>query len=102
MEAFPDQKGKIFPAIGNHDTYPQDIFSQTENDKCFNEWAPAWLQFIDDDKNKELFKKHQYYAKQLTNNTRVLVINSVMCYFDNWNSITAFNDPGNQFQWMIE
>lgn len=45
---------------------------------------------------------HQYFAKQLTNNTRVLSINSNICYLENWYSITAFNDPGNQLHWMIE
>lgn len=63
VDGLPDHKGKIFPAIGNHDTYPQDVFTMTKNDKNFQTWAPSWLQFIDDEVNKESFKNNQYFAK---------------------------------------
>lgn len=96
VDGLPAHKGKIFPTIGNHDTYPQDVLSMDMSiDKNFQAWAPSWLQFIDDEENKELFKNHQYFAKQLNNKTRVLAINTNICYLENWYSMTAFNDPAN-------
>lgn len=96
VDGLPAHKGKIFPTIGNHDTYPQDVLSMDMSiDKNFQAWAPSWLQFIDDEENKELFKNNQYFAKQLNNKTRVLAINTNICYLENWYSMTAFNDPAN-------
>jgi len=49
VDGLPNHKGKIIPTIGNHDTFPQDVFTMTSLDKNFQKWAPSWLQFIDDE-----------------------------------------------------
>ena len=40
----------IYPAIGNHDTFPQDVISmfKPRDNQNINEWDSAWLQFIPD------------------------------------------------------
>lgn len=93
-QAFPELKNKIFPTIGNHDSYPTDVFSMTAHDKSFKSWSRAWLPFMDDDKNRNTWMQHQYFAKELNNKTRVLSINTNICYVLNWNSFTGINDPG--------
>ena len=40
------------------------------------------------------------FAKSLTNKTKVLSLNSNVCYLTNFESWTAFNDPGNQLEWL--
>ena len=102
VEGLPNHKGKIFPTIGNHDTYPQDVFSMSDLDKAFMKWAPEWLQFIDDEESQQSFLKNQYFAKQLNEKARVLAINTNICYLENWDSVTAFNDPAGQLQWLID
>jgi len=45
---------KVFPAVGNHDTYPQDHFAMNrprEND-AVNEWDPTWAGFFHGDEEK--------------------------------------------------
>jgi len=41
----------IYPTIGNHDTYPQDIFKMLSprSNPAVNQWSPEWLQFIPDE-----------------------------------------------------
>ena len=42
---------RIFPAVGNHDTFPANDFrflNPWEN-PTFNEWAPSWTTFIEDE-----------------------------------------------------
>jgi metallophosphoesterase superfamily enzyme len=41
---------RIYPVIGNHDTYPQDIikFDKPRENDAINEWDPAWLEFLDE------------------------------------------------------
>ena len=95
-EGLPEHKGKIFPTIGNHDTYPQDVFSMTSLDKNFAAWAPSWYQFLDDDESRDKFLHNQYFSKKLNDKTRVLSLNTNICYLENWDSITAFNDPAGQ------
>lgn len=39
---------RIFPAIGNHDTYPQDEIKMgyPKSNKNINEWDNSWNQFM--------------------------------------------------------
>ena len=48
---------RVYPTIGNHDTYPQDIISMQipRNNPAINEWSPTWLQFIPDVESQKLF-----------------------------------------------
>mmetsp|Transcript_9580 Transcript_9580/g.16092 ORF Transcript_9580/g.16092 Transcript_9580/m.16092 type:complete len:165 (-) Transcript_9580:931-1425(-) len=42
------QDYRVFPAIGNHDTYPQDIlkFDEPRENEAINQWAPTWRPFL--------------------------------------------------------
>jgi len=41
---------KIYPTIGNHDTYPQDVIGMSipKQNAAINEWSPSWNVFIND------------------------------------------------------
>ena len=70
------------------------MFAVSPLDKAFAAWAPSWLQFIDDDENKDLFLNGQHFSKKFGEKTKVFSINTNICYDFNWYSWTAFNDPG--------
>jgi len=102
---------KVFPTIGNHDTYPQDDIKMTtaRSNPAINEWAPTWNQFIQDDEQLKTWLDYGYFSLPLTNKngtklgkteTRVISLNSNICYDLNFESMTAFNDPGDQLGWL--
>jgi sphingomyelin phosphodiesterase len=102
---------KIYPTIGNHDTYPQDDIKMTKprSNPAINEWAPTWNQFIEDDKQYKTWLDYGYFSLPLTTKngtklgkteTRVISLNSNICYDLNFESMTAFNDPGDQLGWL--
>lgn len=39
---------KIYPVIGNHDTYPQDVISMEApaDNEAINDWDPSWYDMI--------------------------------------------------------
>lgn len=41
---------RVYPALGNHDTFPQDIISmfKPRDNPTINDWDNSWLQFIPD------------------------------------------------------
>lgn len=87
----------IFAAMGNHDTYPQDQIRVGGEgfEQAIKEWAPSWAQFMDNAEATGTWLQYGYYSKQLTNNTRVIALNSNICYNANFEAWTSFNDSGN-------
>jgi len=94
-----------FPTMGNHDTYPQDqvrIGGKYVFEKAIKQWNPTWKDFMDNEDSQDTWIKYGYFHKQLTNSTRVLSLNSNICYNLNFQSWVAFSDSGNQFAWLID
>lgn len=60
------------------------------------------MQFVDGEENQKTWLDYGYFSKQLNNKTRVISLNSNICYTANFAGWTAFSDPGNQFKWLIE
>ena len=69
---------------------------------AIKEWNPAWIQFVEGEENQKTWTEFGYFAKQLNEKTRVLSMNSNICYNGNFDGWTSFFDPGNQFQWLID
>ena len=97
---------RIFPTIGNHDTYPANIISRTSphNNKIINEWIPSWDVFIDNEEQQKNFYDWGFYSIPLTDslgkklgangNTKLISIDTNACYTHNWQSMLNFQDPG--------
>ena len=68
MNSFPDTK--IFATIGNHDTYPQDIFKmkQPHQTQAVREWSQEWFRFdfLQSDEARQTFTDYGYYSAPLT------------------------------------
>jgi len=58
---------RIYPTIGNHDTYPQDIIAMAipRENEVINEWISAWDPMIKDPATNKLFKDWGYYSMPL-------------------------------------
>jgi sphingomyelin phosphodiesterase len=88
---------KIYPNIGNHDTYPIDQlwyeFSETELSKYLSN---LWKDYVTDD-----FNIGGYYYVFLNKNTILININSLL--YDTHNIfIYQVPDPSNQKKWIID
>jgi hypothetical protein len=101
----------IYPTMGNHDTYPQDVikFRTPRSNDGINQWAPEWLQFIPDKDQQERFLDWGYFSLPLVGkdgqplgkaNTKVISMNTNVCYENNWEVLSQFADPGNMLQWL--
>jgi len=61
---------KMYAAIGNHDTYPQDIFKghRARENGAVNEWSVDWddFPFLASAKEKQTFYDYGFYSAPLT------------------------------------
>ena len=59
---------RVYPTIGNHDTYPQDIIAMNapRDNAAIQEWSPEWLQWIPDEEQQKTFLDWGYYSLDLT------------------------------------
>lgn len=76
---------------------------------AINEWAPSWAQFIPDEEQLQNFLNWGYFSYELkmpdgtpisNKPSKVLSLNSNICYDLNFDAFTHFEDPGNMLQWF--
>lgn len=103
---------KIIPCIGNHDTYPQDIikFHDKRSNENINMWSNTWTQFIDDEDEQNRWLDWGYFKAPLVSkdgtklgtngNTMVFSLNTNLCYLNNFEVFTMFQDPGGMLTWL--
>ncbi|KAG8510920.1 Acid sphingomyelinase-like phosphodiesterase 3a, partial [Galemys pyrenaicus] len=92
-------KLQVFPALGNHDYWPQDqlpIASSKVYDAVANLWKP-WL----DEEAIGTLRKGGFYSQKVSSNLnlRIISLNTNLYYGPN---IVTLNktDPANQFEWL--
>jgi hypothetical protein len=77
--------------------------------KAIQEWAPTWDQFIEDPEQIKTWRDWGYFSLPLTNSkgeklgkteTKVISLNSNICYQFNWATFLDFQDPGNMLDWL--
>ena len=102
---------RIYPTIGNHDTYPQDIIRMSipKQNQAINQWIDTWDPMIPDPEQNKLFKDWGYYSQPFLNKdgkqlgdpfTKIISLNNNICYHFNWESMTTFEDPGGMLEWL--
>jgi sphingomyelin phosphodiesterase len=105
------QDYKIFPAIGNHDTYPQDSikFDYPRENEAVNAWAPTWMSFFgNNEEAKQNFLDYGFFSLPFESlngtsfapNSKVISLNTNFCYDLNWQASKMFKDPGNMLEWL--
>ena len=93
----------IYPAIGNHEFYPSDLFdpfNQTKNEKTLNITAELWRDWIGEDAYNTYIQRGYYSKKHPDSNLRVISLNTMDCDTLNFNIVRDPSDPNKQFKWL--
>nr|XP_020649751.1 acid sphingomyelinase-like phosphodiesterase 3a isoform X2 [Pogona vitticeps] len=97
---FPDLQ--VFPALGNHDYWPQDQMPVSTSE-VYNAVADFWKPWLTGEA-VSTFRKGGFYTQVFQPNTtiqplRIVSLNTVLYYTPN---IVTHNmtDPANQFEWL--
>ncbi len=93
----------IYPAIGNHEFYPVDLFDpfdEVKNEKALNITAELWKDWIGEEAYKLYIKRGYYTTKHLNTNFRIVSLNTMDCDVMNFNIIKNPTDPNGQFKWL--
>jgi len=89
----------VYPVIGNHDSSPQNQL-KAEGDWVYTTLAEMWKPFLPSDCLASL-KKSGYYSLKVKNNLRLIVLNTVL-YYELNNQTIGQSDPGGQIKWLAE
>ncbi|KFQ10537.1 Acid sphingomyelinase-like phosphodiesterase 3a, partial [Leptosomus discolor] len=99
---FPDLQ--VFPALGNHDYWPQDQLPVTTSE-VYNAVADFWKPWLTDEAINT-FRKGGFYTQLFESSgssppVRIISLNTNLYYSPN--SVTVnITDPANQFAWLEE
>lgn len=102
---------KMYPSIGNHDTYPQDVIKMTtpRENAAINAWGPAWDEWIEDPEQIKTWRDWGYFSLPFVDSkgkplggkhTKVISLNSNICYMFNWATFLDYYDPGDMLSWL--
>ena len=93
----------IYPAIGNHEFYPTDLFdpfNQVKNEKTLNITAYLWKDWIGEEGYNSYVRRGYYTTKHPNSNLRIISLNTMDCDVLNFNIIKNPTDPNSQFKWL--
>jgi len=68
---------------------------------AIKKWSPYWDTFFPDEQSKQDFHKFGYYSAPLIvegkkiPKTRIISLNTVYCYVQNFENLVQFEDPNN-------
>eukprot|EP01132_Coremiostelium_polycephalum_P009309 gene9309-11411_t len=95
LDYFPNTR--IFPSIGNHDTYPEHQIPIGPN-WLFEAVADMWTPFLSNESLTTL-RKGGYYTELVEPGFRIISVNTVFYYTQNKQCLNL-TDPADQFQWL--
>ena len=73
----------IYPALGNHEKYPSDLYIGDEAELLEN-YGQIFKDYFYEDQAFETFRKYGYYTEKYKDtNLRIVVLNCLIC--DTWN-----------------
>lgn len=108
-DTFQDTSVEIYPLIGNHEP---DICNLYPPESAWGNFSLTWMydaviRPYEDSipvNQVNLFRKYGYYSVQskADRNLRIVVLNTNLCYIDNFWLPTAPIDPFNQLQWFAD
>ncbi|KYR02711.1 metallophosphoesterase domain-containing protein [Tieghemostelium lacteum] len=90
---------RVFPSIGNHDSYPQHQIAVGPN-WLLNQVAEIWSPFLSND-SLETVKVGGYYSELFEPGLRIVSLNTVFYYTQN-KQCTNQSDPAGQLAWLNE
>ena len=93
----------VYPAIGNHEFYPADLFdpfNPKKNENALNTTANLWRDWIGEDGFNTYIKNGFYTKKHPDSNLRIISLNTMDCDVLNFNIMKNPTDPIKQFIWL--
>ncbi|XP_032999608.1 acid sphingomyelinase-like phosphodiesterase 3a isoform X2 [Lacerta agilis] len=97
---FPDLQ--VFPALGNHDYWPQDQLP-TSVSEVYNAVADFWKPWLTDEAVSTLrrggFYTQTIQSNMTTQSLRIISLNTILYYPPNTMTLNM-TDPANQFAWL--
>nr|XP_033794073.1 acid sphingomyelinase-like phosphodiesterase 3a isoform X2 [Geotrypetes seraphini] len=100
LNFFPDFQ--VFPALGNHDYWPQDQLPVSAN-QIYAAVAKLWRPWLTDEAistlNKGGFYSQIYQSQTTQQPLRIISLNTNLYYSPNQVTVNM-TDPANQFEWL--
>ena len=93
----------VYPAIGNHEFYPVDLFdpyNPKNNEKALNITADLWKDWIGDEGYSTYIRNGFYTKKHPNSNLRIISLNTMDCDVVNFKLLKNPTDPIKQFIWL--
>ncbi|KAL4649111.1 acid sphingomyelinase-like phosphodiesterase 3a [Arapaima gigas] len=94
---FPDLQ--VYPALGNHDYWPQDQFPVSTNE-IYQAAADLWQPWLKPEALKTL-REGGFYSQLVQPGLRLLSLNTNLYYSPNKETVNMM-DPAGQLQWLLE
>jgi len=93
---------KIFPVIGNHESFPVNVYDFLSNREVYfdSSLAEMWKKWIGDDAIKS-FQSDAYYSSFNEKlNLKIIGLNCQACNPENWYLLRDPTDPGKMLEWL--
>ena len=105
-EVFPDKK--IFPSLGNHDSFPCNSFptgddidvEHLKGDWIYGNLTAVYGEWLDAEA-METFAKYGYYTMLAADQFRIVAVNSNFCLGYNFWMNHNYVDPFGQLEWLV-
>ncbi|KAG7460996.1 hypothetical protein MATL_G00204920 [Megalops atlanticus] len=94
---FPDLP--VYPALGNHDYWPQDQFPVSTNE-IYQAAASLWEPWLKPEALLTL-RNGGFYSKVVAPSLRLVSLNTNLYYSPNKETVNM-TDPAGQFQWLVD
>ena len=90
---------RVFPMLGNHDSFPFYQFPEKGPFYVYEAAAAAWKDFLQPE-SLETVRIGGYYTELIEPGLRLVVVNTAMYFDGNWVIPQWRVDPGGQFAWL--
>jgi len=90
---------RVFPMLGNHDSYPFYQFPEKGPFFAYETAAEAWKDFLSPE-SIETVRKGAYYTELIEPGLRIVVVNTAMYFDGNWAFPQWTVDPGGMLAWL--
>ena len=91
----------VYPVIGNHETYPNDLW-ESGNENIFQKLADIYKNYFYEDQAYDSFSKYGYYTELYPNtNLRIVALNCLYCDSVNYYQLASnHTEAKNEFIWL--
>lgn len=90
---------RVFPMLGNHDTFPFYQFPEKGPFYIYEAAADAWKDFLQP-ASLATVRAGGYYTELVEPGLRIVVVNTAMYFCGNWMFPQRRVDPGQQLAWL--